>query len=260
MGYRTLSGQVGRGALRAMAIAALAAAGLWLSVPNSVAAAECGPLDEAGNRYTLCVVDLRESELRLFWQDDAGAPFVTFAAINGALAAEGAELAFAMNAGMYDSAYSPVGLYIEDGRELVPANTNEGPGNFHLLPNGVFYWSGETAGIMETNRFITERPAATFATQSGPMLLIDGEVHPRFLPDSDSDKIRNGVGIIDENTVVFALSETTVTFFEFALLFRDRLGVRDALFFDGSVSEIYIRELNRAGLGWFGPMVGVVER
>jgi prepilin-type processing-associated H-X9-DG protein len=113
---------------------------------------------------------------------------------------------------------------------------------------------------METNRFLAEAPPVDFATQSGPMLLIDGVVHPRFLPDSDSRKIRNGVGIIDEHTVAFAISENSVTFYEFALLFRDRLGVRNALFLDGSVSEIYVPELNRHGLGWFGPIVGVVER
>ena len=113
---------------------------------------------------------------------------------------------------------------------------------------------------METNRFLVEAPAAEFATQSGPMLLIDGEIHPRFLPDSDSRKIRNGVGIVDEHIVAFVLAESPVTFYEFARLFRDRLVVLDALFLDGSVSEIYMLELNRHGLGWFGPMLGVVER
>ena len=230
------------------------------SEPAIAAAPECGRLDYVGNRYTICVVDLRESELRLFWQDTNGEPFVTFRAVGDALAIEDATLAFAMNGGMFDNAYAPVGLFIQDGVQLVSANTNEGPGNFHLLPNGVFYWAGETAGVMETNRFLAEAPTAMFATQSGPMLLVDGEVHPRFLPDSDSRKIRNGVGTMDANRVAFVLSESTVTFYEFALLFRDRLGIRDALFLDGSVSEMYVPALNRTGLGWFGPIIGAVER
>lgn len=255
MGYPTRSGQPGRGPT---IVAALLAA-IVFAAPAS-AEPQCGPLEEAGNRYTLCVVDLREDALELFWQQGDQTPFTTFAAVNRALEAEGAQLAFAMNAGMFDEDYGPVGLYIEDGVELKSANTNEGPGNFHLLPNGVFYWSGDTAGILETNAFLAADPPADFATQSGPMLVIDGAVHPRFLPDSDSRKIRNGVGIIDAHTVVFALSDDAVTFYEFALLFRDRLGTDNALFLDGSVSEIYVPALNRPGLGWFGPIVGVVER
>jgi prepilin-type processing-associated H-X9-DG protein len=260
MGYGRAAGQGRRLWRRPAALALSAAIAFGAAGSGVAAAAQCDAVDHAGNSYTVCIVDLRESDLQLFWQNNAGEPFITFAAVNDALAAENAHLGFAMNAGMFDADHAPIGLYVENGQQLVAANTNEGPGNFHLLPNGVFYWAGDTAGIMETNRFLAEAPQADFATQSGPMLLIDGEVHPRFLPDSDSRKIRNGVGIIDEHTVAFAISENSVTFYEFALLFRDRLGVRNALFLDGSVSEIYVPELNRHGLGWFGPIVGVVER
>ncbi len=260
MGYRKAAGQGGRAFRRALAVIAFVALGLGGAVPAAAAPPQCDIREDGGNRFLVCIVDLRQSELRLFWQDADGEPYVTFAAVDDALAAEGAHLSFAMNAGMFSSEYAPIGLYVEDGREMVAANTNEGPGNFHLMPNGIFYWSGDTAGIMETHRFLQEAPAAQFATQSGPMLLIDGEVHPRFLPDSDSHKIRNGVGIIDEHTVAFVLTQTPVTFWEFALFYRDVLGVRDALFLDGSVSDMYVPELNRHGLGWFGPMLGVVER
>ncbi len=259
MGYREATGQGGRWTARILAFLALAALGIIAASPAS-AAPQCDVVDEGNNRFTVCIVDLRDSELRMFWRDAAGEPYVTFAAVDQALAAQNAHLSFAMNAGMFNSDYSPIGLYVEDGQQFVAANTNEGPGNFHLMPNGVFYWAGDTAGIMETHRFLEEAPAADFATQSGPMLLINGEVHPRFLPDSDSRKIRNGVGIIDEHTVAFVLSETPVTFWQFALFYRDRLGVRDALFLDGSVSEMYVPALNRHGLGWFGPILGVVER
>ena len=261
MGYGRAAGQGRRPPGRAAALLALAVLGLFAELPGTaLAAPQCADTVYAGNAYTLCTVDLRESELRLFWQNGDGEPYITFAAVNEALAAENAALVFAMNAGMYDTNYAPVGLYVEAGERFVAANTNEGPGNFHLLPNGVFFWAGDTAGILETNRFLAEAPPADFATQSGPMLLIDGEVHPRFLPDSDSRKIRNGVGIIDEHNVVFVLSDDTVTFYEFALFFRDSLGVRNALFLDGTVSEIFAPDLNRRGIGWFGPIVGVVQR
>jgi uncharacterized protein YigE (DUF2233 family) len=237
MGYGRAAGQ-GRRLPSLPALLRLSAI-LWLSATlpgTALAAPDCADAVHAGNAYTLCAVDLRESELRLFWQNGAGEPYITFAAVGEALAAENAELVFAMNAGMYDANYAPVGLYVEAGRQFVAANTNEGPGNFHLLPNGVFFWAGDTAGILETNRFLAEAQPVDFATQSGPMLLIDGEVHPRFLADSDSRKIRNGVGIIDEHNVVFVVSDDAVTFWEFALFFRDSLGVRNALFLDGTVS------------------------
>ncbi|MGD9740961.1 MAG: phosphodiester glycosidase family protein [Bauldia sp.] len=237
----------------------LIVAAILCSAAPAAAAPECNRLEHAGNAYSVCIVDLTASDLRLFWQDAGGTPLRTIRSVADQLPA-GERLAFAMNAGMFDGDYAPVGLFIQDGVELVALNTNEGPGNFHLLPNGVFYWNGDTAGVMETNRFVAERPDAMFATQSGPMLLIDGEVHPRFLPDSDSRKLRNGVGIVDEHTVAFVLTNNAVTFYEFALMFRDALGVRNALYLDGSVSAMFAPALNRQGAGWFGPILGVVER
>ena len=41
----------------------------------------------------------------------------------------------------------------------------------------MFYVTGEVAGVLETRSFIKQRPQVDFATQSGPMLVIDGEVH-----------------------------------------------------------------------------------
>lgn len=257
MGERAAAGQASSRFRAFLIVAGMLASGT-VAAPAD-AAPECSRVDHAGNAYSVCIVDLRTSDLRLFWRDATGAPHRTIRSVADQLPA-GERLAFAMNAGMFDETYAPVGLFIQNGVELVRPNTNEGPGNFHLLPNGVFYWSGDTAGVMETNRFIAERPAAAFATQSGPMLLIDGAVHPRFLPDSDSRKIRNGVGIIDEHTVAFALSDDAVTFYEFALMFRDALLVRNALYLDGSVSAMFAPALNRQGAGWFGPILGVVER
>ncbi|MGV8840351.1 MAG: phosphodiester glycosidase family protein [Bauldia sp.] len=230
------------------------------SRPADAAAPSCEEIEHDGNAYAVCIADLTQSDLRLFWQDAAGTPFRTIRAVNDSLAAQGLHLAFAMNAGMFDDAYAPIGLYVENGTEFRAANTNDGPGNFHLKPNGVFWWGSGVAGVTETEAFLAARPPAQFATQSGPMLLIDGAVHPRFLPDSDSRKIRNGVGVSDGTRVMFVLSEDAVTFYEFALFFRDRLGADDALFLDGSLSAMFAPELNRSGGGWFGPILGVVER
>ena len=78
-----------------------------------------------------------------------------------------------MNAGMYEANLSPVGLYIEDGRARHRADLRDGVANFHMKPNGVFYIGDGTAGIIETQRFLAEGTKARFATQSGPMLLIE---------------------------------------------------------------------------------------
>ena len=167
-----------------------------------------------------------------------------------------------MNAGMYDSRQLPVGLYVEGGRQLKTANTLAGYGNFHLKPNGVFYASGQKAGVMETGRYLRERPRAEIATQSGPMLVIDGRIHPKFSEDSDaSRKIRNGVGVGDGQSAIFAISEDYVTFGEFAHLFRDALNCQNALFLDGSVSSLYAPALNRSDtLKPMGPIIGAVAR
>ena len=142
------------------------------------------------------------------------------------------------------------------------ANTRSGPGNFHMKPNGIFYVAVETAGVVETAAFLKQHPRADFATQSGPMLVIDGRLHPRFAAVGGSRKSRSGVGTRDRNTVVFAVSTGEVSFGEFARLFRDELKCRNALFLDGgSVPSLYAPGIRDTGnLLPLGPMVGVFER
>lgn len=209
--------------------------------------------------YIICSFDLTRSELRTFWRDEAGEPYGSFSAVADDLAAAGLKLQFAMNGGMYDDGLAPVGLYVEDGRELKAANTADAAGNFHMKPNGVFYLDGDEAGVLETGRFLNVRPETQFATQSGPMLVIDGEIHPRFIPGSDSLKRRNGVGVSSPTEVHFAISEGAVSFHDFARLFRERLGCGNALFLDGTVSSVYAPGIGRHD-SWhrFGPIIGAV--
>jgi uncharacterized protein YigE (DUF2233 family) len=210
--------------------------------------------------YTVCSFDVRESDIRIFLRDASGAPYESFRQLAEGLAAEGLTLQFAMNGGMYNDDLSPVGLYVEEGEEITPANTNDGPGNFHMKPNGIFYIGDGEVGVLDTESYLQMQPDALFATQSGPMLVIDGEIHPRFIPGSDSLKRRNGVGVSSETEVHFVISETQVSFDQFARFFRDRLGCDNALFLDGTVSGLYAPEINRSDY-WFdyGPIIGVVE-
>ncbi|MDK3016764.1 phosphodiester glycosidase family protein [Pseudodonghicola flavimaris] len=234
---------------------------LGLSIASAAGAVECRDTRFEGNLYTLCEVDAAQEDLRLFLRDEAGEILGQFGAVNDRLAAAGKKLVFAMNAGMYHQDRSPVGHYVENGEELMRVIPNAGPGNFGLLPNGVFCIRPGRADVFETRRFIEEKPACRDATQSGPMLVIDGELHPRFLPDSTSHYVRNGVGTsADGRRAVFVLSRSAVTFYDFGRFFRDALQLPQALYFDGNVSRLYAPGIGRNDPGFdLGPIVGVVE-
>ena len=164
-----------------------------------------------------------------------------------------------MNGGMYHHDLRPVGLYIEDGTERAALVTREGPGNFGLLPNGVFC-VGDGFAVVESRAFATQKPACRYATQSGPMLVINGALHPKFLPKSDSLYRRNGVGVsADGRRAVMVISNDAVNFHAFARFFRDELGLPNALYLDGSISRLYAPQLNRHDGGFpMGPILGVV--
>jgi uncharacterized protein YigE (DUF2233 family) len=220
----------------------------------------CEDVTRDGRHYTICKFDPRRDDIRTFWRGPNGAPLGSFSGVSAALK-PGEKLAFAMNGGMYDKDNSPVGLYIERGDELRRANTRAGAGNFHLKPNGVFYVGRGRAGVIETSHFLKERPAADYATQSGPMLVVGGKIHPRIHADGVSEKSRNGVGVDRDGLAVFAISNEPVTFHAFAELFRDALRCENALFLDGSISALYAPELGRDDFTLpLGPMIGVVVK
>ncbi len=137
----------------------------------------CAPFSFEGHSYTLCEAPLSRFDIRIFWRRPDGAPYSYLSALPRT-DSKGGQLAFALNGGMFHPDYRPVGLYIEEGQELVRASRASGPGNFHLKPNGVFYAREGEAGVLETGAFLKLKPKAEFATQSGPMLEIDGKLHP----------------------------------------------------------------------------------
>ena len=233
---------------------------LGLLVPQAAHAVTCRDLSFEGAGYTACEVTPAD-DTRLFLNGPGG-PFGTFAALKTALQAQGLTLEFAMNAGMFHEDFTPVGLYVEDGQESHPLVTSAGPGNFGMLPNGVFCISGARPfAVIESKAFAAARPACRHATQSGPMLVIGGALHPRFIPGSDSLKYRNGVGVsADGQRAVFVISDDRVNFDSFGRLFRDVLQLPEALYLDGSISRLYAPQIGRDDGGWpMGPIVAVVR-
>lgn len=219
--------------------------------------AACQDMAFDGTSYTLCDVGADE-DLRLFYAGPNGV-LGNFSDVEGTLAPMGERLGFAMNAGMYHPDRAPVGLFVQEGTALTKLVTSDGPGNFGLLPNGVFC-VGDRYAIIESRAFAKTKPACRYASQSGPMLVIDGKLHPKFLRGSPSKFIRNGVGVsADGSHAVFAISNDPVNFHAFARMFRDGLKLPNALYFDGKISRLYAPELGRDDFGFsMGPIVGTV--
>ena len=238
-------------------------AAIWTAISLAVIAgaaeaAGCENLTFDGARFTVCTADPGTEDIRLFLNGTDGKPLGTFDNVEASLG-EGEALIFAMNGGMYHPDRRPVGLYIENGVERRGIVTREGPGNFGLLPNGVLCLTDGTARIAESRAFAAAPPGCEFATQSGPMLVIDGALHPRFLEDSTSVYLRNGVGVTEDGLMVAAISNEPVTFHHFGRLFRDALATPNALFLDGNVSRLYAPVLGRHDFGFpMGPILGVV--
>ncbi len=209
--------------------------------------------------YTVVTVDPAREDLRLFLNDDAGLPFKGFDRLAAWLEGRGQHLELAFNAGMYHADFSPVGLLVQDGKQVAPLNLADGRGNFFLKPNGVFMLGKNGAQVVEASAYPALAQDARLATQSGPMLVINGMIHPAFSPDSISRFVRNGVCVVD-GKVLFVISNHPVNFYALAAYMRDGLHCRNALYFDGSISSMYSRALGRRDTGApLGPIIAVTK-
>jgi uncharacterized protein YigE (DUF2233 family) len=217
------------------------------------------PAVTAAKQFTTVRVNVRTEPLQIFLRDEHGKPFNRFDKLTAWLAGRNRQLRFAMNAGMYQPDFSPVGLLVEDGQQIAPLNVGNGTGNFFLKPNGVFFVASTGPRIVETSEYPALARDVKLATQSGPLLVRNGIVNAAFDPASTSRLIRNGVGI-SQDVVMFVISEEPVTFYELAVYFRDELKCPDALYLDGAVSSLYSVELHRNDSRFdLGPIVGVVR-
>ena len=209
-----------------------------------------------GTSFDVVKVNHGEVNLGLYWKNKSGKRYGSIGDLKSSLKDEGKDLLFATNAGIFSQNYNPGGLHIEHGTVLHDLNTKHGEGNFHLMPNGVFMVSQSGAAVIKTDTYTELTQSANLATQSGPMLVIEDELHPAFNEGSNNTYIRNGVGVTSHGEVCFVISKTPVNFFDFASLFRDKLQCPNALYLDGAISRMYCPDLGRYDTG--GDFTGII--
>ncbi len=211
------------------------------------------------DKFASFIINPKGANIELYWKDDDGQTFKNIQNLKSYLEKKGKRLRFAMNGGMYEKDNFPKGLFVQNQKTLRELDIQDGEGNFYLKPNGVFYLTTDGAAfITQTSNFKNDGEVR-FATQSGPMLLIDGSINAQFTENSANLNIRNGVCTLPDNKVVFAVSRQKVSFYEFARYFKN-MNCQNALYLDGFVSRIYLPDENIEQLdGDFAVIIGVTE-
>lgn len=212
------------------------------------------------DKFLSYTVDLKTQDLRLFYKDENNRPYRSIQQLKVSMDQKGTPLVFAMNGGMYMEGNIPLGLYIESGKLIRPLNSRSGSGNFYMKPNGVFYFTTDGKAYIKTTSAYTYSSKIRYATQSGPMLVIDGQIHPSFSEKSTNVNLRNGVGILPDGKLLFVISKTLVSFYEMASYFKEK-GCKNALYLDGAVSKMYLPSANWIETGGdFGVMIGELKK
>ncbi|MBD8390238.1 phosphodiester glycosidase family protein [Dysgonomonas sp. BGC7] len=214
---------------------------------------------DTNDSFICYTVDTKSQNIHFYWLDDAGKNIGSIQNLKTYVESKGEKLVFATNGGMYNKEASPQGLFIDQYKIQTPLDTTSGTGNFYMLPNGVFAITSDNVPIICKTENFKEKGLIRFATQSGPMLVIDGEIHPAFKKGSQNTHIRNGVGILPDGKAIFVMSKSKVNFYDLAFFFKS-LGCKDALYFDGYVSRTYLPEKDWIQTdGNFGVIIAVIE-
>ncbi len=231
------------------------------ATPASDPASPCQRVAYKGVNLTHCIADPKNHRVTMVL-GPKGAYYRSFSALSSARGSSAQPVAFAVNGGMFDDAGAPVGYYVENGERRRELNRADGPGNFHMKPNGVFYGTDTAWRVRTTEDFyakVSDRPH--FGTQSGPMLLIDGQMHPEFQEDGPSKMVRNGVGVDPQGRAHFVQSNGGISFGLFAAFFRDVAQTPNALYLDGNVSALWVPAENRMDATVpLGPLIVVEKR
>lgn len=212
-----------------------------------------------GDKILAYTVDTKTQDLQFYWKNDNGIILKSIQNLKNYVESKNLKLTFAMNGGMFNNTFTPQGLFIQNKKTLTHLDTSSGNGNFYLKPNGIFYITTDNIPVVCKTSDFKDSGEIKYSTQSGPMLIIDGQIHPAFKDGSKNLNIRNGVGILPDNKIVFAMSKTEINFYDFAKYFKD-LGCKNALYLDGFVSRTYLPEKNWIQTdGNFGVIIGVTK-
>jgi uncharacterized protein YigE (DUF2233 family) len=217
-------------------------------------------LEFKGNKYAVVSINLKKATLKMFWKDSNNRPFKTFQMLEKQLAKNGVKLLAAMNAGIFDKTYAPLGLHVERGQQLHKLNARtKAFGNFYMQPNGVFLLNSKGARVLSTQEFIRTSPNALEATQSGPMLVLNNKINSKFQKNSSNQLIRNGVGVQTGSSLHLVISQSWVNFYDFAAFFKDVLHCPNALYLDGNISGLYVPNSSFDSMGDYAGMIGIVQ-
>ena len=204
-------------------------------------------------------IDLKKQQLKFYWKDNNNQPFRSIQNLKDWLDARGQKLLFAMNGGMYKTDNSPLGLFVDSTKVVTRLNTRSASGNFYLKPNGVFYITTDNKATICKTEDYRSNTKIKYATQSGPMLVINGQIHSAFTKGSTNLNIRNGVGVLSNGQLLFVMSKTGINFYDFADYFK-KAGCKNALYLDGFVSRTYLPAKNVIQTdGDFGVIIGETQ-
>lgn len=216
----------------------------------------CESVQFEGVPLTHCIADPAQHAIGLANLGADKQPFASLAKF--AASVDSASVAFAINGGMYGDDLRAIGYYVQNGERLKELNRADGEGNFYMKPNGVFFGTGSKWQVMGSNTFfstVSDRPE--FGTQSGPLLLVDGKLHPEVQDDGPSKAIRNAVGVDAGGKAHFVISDAPVSFGQLARYYRDVLKVKNALYLDGAISSLWDPARGRMDKGRVGPIIVV---
>ena len=230
--------------------------------PQVQVESSCRPVIFENTSFTHCLAVPARHQIETAWTGSDGVPFRGFAAYAASRGEDAAPIAFAFNAGMFDQDGEPTGYFVKNGERLQTLDTAGGDGDFYSKPNGVFFGNDQEWQILTSEDFqtdVSERPS--FGTQSGPMLVINGRLHPDIVSDGEERVFRNAVGLDNEGRAHFVISNAPVSFGKLARLYRDKLEVENALYLDGKVSSLWSPANGRMDdSSPLGPLIIVTKR
>ena len=223
------------------------------------AASACRKADFEGAALTHCIADPAQHRIATAFEQRGSTRYGSLA--NYAQTVDATTIAFAINAGPNGDSGKPRGYYVEDKNRIVELNRSDGDSNFFLKPNGVFFGTGGTWRVLATPTFystIGDRPQ--FGTQSGPMLVVDGKLHPEIAENGPSRSVRSGVGVTADGKAHFVITDEPVSFGQIARFFRDEIKAKNALFLNSGGSTLWDPATKRLDTGNVGAIIVVTKR